>query len=174
MTIEKVFARRVAILVTVTLAGMSLSLGGCRHKDKGLGSMISMADPSTAPQLVSGFHAMENGAWRWTMKKFSVVLKPPVGSDQSGATLRFKMYIPDDHVNKLGPVTLSCDVNGTQLDPETLTKGGEQVYSRSVPADALKGSSVKVNFALNKAREPDASDVRELGVVAIVIGLQPK
>lgn len=136
--------------------------------------MISMADPSTATQLVSGFHAVENGAWRWTMKKFSVILKPPAGSDQNGATLRFKLFISDDQINRLGPITLSAEINGTQLDPQTYDKPGDVVYSRPVAADALKGASVKVNFSLDKAREPDNVDGRQLGVVASVIGLQPR
>jgi len=136
--------------------------------------MVSMADPTTANQLASGFHAVEQGAWRWTMKKFSIVLKPPQGSDQNGATLRFKLYVHDDQINRLGPITLSAEINGTQLEPETFSKPGDAVYSRPVPPEALKGSSVKVNFSLDKAREPDNVDGRQLGVVASVIGLQPR
>ena len=170
MASEIVFTRRAAILCTVALA---LTVG-CRHKEKGLSSMVSMADPTTATQLASGFHAVENGAWRWTMKKFSVVLKPPMGSDQTGATLRFKLFISDDQINRLGPITVSAEINGTQLDPQTFDKPGDTVYSRPVPADALKSPSVKVNFALDKAREPDNVDGRQLGVVASVIGLQPR
>jgi hypothetical protein len=170
VAIEIVFTRRAAILGAVALA---LTIG-CRHKDKGLSSMVSMADPTTATQLASGFHAVESGAWRWTMKKFSIVLKPPQGSDQNGATLRFKLFVPDDQINRLGPITLSAEINGAQLDPETYSKPGDTVYSRPVPADALKGSSVKVNFSLDKAREPDNVDGRQLGVVASVIGLQPR
>jgi hypothetical protein len=139
-----------------------------------MSSMVSMADPSTATQLVSGFHAVEQNAWRWTMKKFSVVVKPPVGSDQKGATLRFKLFVPDDQINRLGPITLSAEINGTPLDPETYSKPGDVVYSRPVPPEALKSSSVKLNFSLDKAREPDAVDGRQLGVVASVIGLQPR
>lgn len=170
MAIEIVFTRRAAVLALVALT-LTVS---CRRKEKGLSSMVSMADPTTATQLASGFHAVEAGSWRWTMKKFSVVLKPPQGSEQNGATLRFKLFLPDDHIGKLGPITLTSEVNGTQLDPMTFTKAGDQIYSRVVPADALKGSSVKVNFSLDKAREPDPVDGRQLGVVASVIGLQPR
>ena len=75
---------------------------------------------------------------------------------------------------RLGPITVSAEINGTQLDPQTYSKPGDTVYSRPVPAEALKGQSVKVNFALDKAREPDNVDGRQLGVVAMVIGLQPR
>lgn len=167
---EIVFTRRIAALGMIAL----VLLGGCRRKEKGMSSMISMADPSTATQLVSGFHAVEQNAWRWTMKKFSVVVKPPLGSDQKGATLRLKLFVPDDQISRLGPITLTCDVNGTQLDPETFTKPGDTVYSRSVPPEALKASSVKINFSLDKVREPDNVDGRQLGLVASLVGLQPR
>ena len=170
MAIDVGFTRRAAILATVAVA---LTVG-CRHKEKGLSSMVNMADPSTATQLVSGFHAVEAGAWRWTMRKFSVVLKPPQGSDQSGATLRFRVFISDDQINRLGPITLSADVDGHQLEPQTFSKPGDYAYSRPVPAEALKVPSVKVNFSLDKAREPDSVDGRQLGVVASLIGLQPR
>ena len=136
--------------------------------------MVNMADPSTAAQLVSGFHGVEQGAWRWTMKKFSVILKPPVGSDQKGATLRCKVFISDDQINRLGPLTLSVDIDGQAVEPETFSKPGDQVYSRPVPPELMKASSVKVNFSLDKAREPDNVDGRQLGVVASVIGLQSR
>jgi hypothetical protein len=170
VSIEIVFTRRVAVLGLVVLA----LTAGCRRKDKGLSSMVSMADPSTATQLVSGFHAVESGAWRWTMKKFSIVLKPPQGADQNGATLRVRLFVSDDQINRLGPITLSAEVNGVQLEPQTYSKPGDTAYSRTVPADVLKGASVKVNFSLDKAREPDNVDGRQLGVVASVIGLQPR
>lgn len=171
MEIEIAFTRRTACLTAVALA---LTVG-CRHnKEKGLSSMVSMADPTTATQLVSGFHAVENGAWRWTMRKFSIVLKPPLGSDQKGATLRFKMFVPDDHVARLGPVTLSAEIDGHPLDPMVINKGGEVLYSQAVSPELLKAPSVKVNFSLDKSREPDNVDTRQLGVVAILIGLQAR
>ncbi len=170
MSLLIVSTRRTAVLGLVTLA----LLAGCRKKDKGMSSMVSMADPSTSTQLISGFHAVEQNAWRWTMKKFSIVLKSPQGSDQAGATLRFKLFVPDDQINRLGAITLSADVNGTPLEPQTYSKPGDMIYSRPVPAEALKSPTAKVTFSLDKAREPDAVDGRQLGVVASVIGLQPR
>ena len=170
MAIDVSFTRRAAILTTVAMA-MTI---GCRHKEKGLSSMVNMADPSTASQLVSGFHAVESGAWRWTMRKFSVTLKPPLGSDKNGAILRLRLFISDDQIHRLGPITLSADVDGHQLEPQTFSKDGDYAYSRTVPADVLQAPSVKVNFSLDKSREPDNVDGRQLGVVASLIGLQPR
>lgn len=170
MSIAKGLTRRVVILVSVA----AVLAGGCRRKSTGLSSMVNMADPSTATQLVSGFHAVEQNAWRWTMKKFSVVLKPPAGSEKTGATLRFRMFVSDDQIKRLSPLTLSADIDGHPLDPELLAKEGEVIYSRPVPPELLQGNSVKVNFALSNAREPDSADGRQLGVVAMLIGLQPR
>ena len=170
MAIDDRFTRRAVVLATVALA---LTLG-CRHKEKGLSSMINMSDPSTATQLVSGFHAVENGGWRWTTKKFSVVLKTPQGAETNGGMLRFKTFVSDDQINRLGPITVSADIDGHQLAPQTFSKPGEYVYSQPVPAEELKAPSVKVTFNLDKAREPDNVDTRQLGVVALLIGLQPK
>jgi hypothetical protein len=168
---DTTFTRRMALIVILAVAVNA----GCRKKDKGaLSSMINMADPSTAGQLASGFHGLEQGNWRWTMKKFSVVVKPPQGSEQKGAMLRLRMYISDDQINRLGPVTVSAEVGGQQIEPQTFTKAGENVYSRPVPPEALQSPLVKVNFSLDKAREPDAADGRQLGVVAILIGLTPR
>jgi hypothetical protein len=163
--------KRYAAIMAMIAVSLTIS---CRHKEKGMASMVNMADPSTASQLVSGFYAVENGAWRWTSKKFSIVLKTPPGSAASGAMLRFRLFVSDDQINRLGPITLSADVDGHQLDPQTYSKPGDYAYSRPIPADALKAASVKVNFSLDKAREPDNVDVRQLGVVASLIGLQPR
>jgi hypothetical protein len=170
VAIDVVFTRRATILTTVVVA---LTFG-CRHKEKGLSSMVNMADPSTATQLVSGFHAVENGAWRWTMRKFSVLLKTPPGAETRGGTLRFRLFISDDQINRLGPITLSADVDGHPLEPQTFAKPGDYVYSRPVAAEVLKAPTVRVNFSLDKDREPDNVDGRQLGVVASLIGLQPR
>jgi hypothetical protein len=165
------FTRRVAVIAILAVAVMA----GCRKKEKGaLSSMINMADPSTAGQLASGFHGLEQGNWRWTMKKFAVVVKPPQGSEQKGAMLRLRMYISDDQIGRLGPLTVSAEISGHQIEPQTFTKSGENIYSRPVPAEALQTPMVKVNFSLDKAREPDAADGRQLGVVAILVGLTPR
>jgi hypothetical protein len=172
--IEVGFTRRATILTTLmALTALAFS-AGCRRRDRGLSSMINMADPTTAKQLVSGFHAVESGAWRWTMKKFSVVLKPPAGSETSGAMLRFRMFISPDQLKNLGPITLSADVDGHQLESQTFTTDGDQLYSRPVPPELLKSSEVRINFSLDKAREGDNIDGRQLGVVASLIGLQAR
>jgi hypothetical protein len=171
--IDLAFTRRWSLLVAGAAFVVAL---GCHSatKEKGMASMINMADPSTANQLLSGFHAVEQNAWRWTTRKFAVMLKTPAGSEQNGATLRLRLFIPDNQIKNLGPITMSADVDGHQLDPQTFEKGGDFAYSRPVPADALKASAVRVTFNLDKFQAPNGVDGRELGVVASVVGLQSR
>lgn len=44
--------------------------------DGQLASVVNVADPRAAIQLVSGFHALENDSWRWTARQFTVTLRP--------------------------------------------------------------------------------------------------
>jgi hypothetical protein len=69
---------------------------------------------------------------------------------------------------------MSSAVNGTPLSPETYSKAGEQIYMRDVPAAALAKDPAMVEFKLDKAMPPADHDVRELGVVASVIGFEAK
>ena len=157
---------------------------GCKRKRRpakaaeeepaGLATMVQAADPRAAVQLTSGFHPVEQNAWRWTMGKFSVVAKAPAGAGQKGATLLVKFVIPDVEIDKLKSMTLSASANGTKLEPETYTTGGQHVYTRDVPAAAMQGDAVTLNFALDKFLPPSGEDSRELGVIMSTVGFEAK
>ena len=77
-------------------AALALTLAfapsGCNRKANGphMLSVVQMGDPQAATQLLSGFYAIEAGAWRWTEQKFSVQLGTPFGAAQKGAWLRVR------------------------------------------------------------------------------------
>ena len=73
---------------------------------------IQVADPRAAPQLISGWWDAEDHAWRWTARKFAVVLRAPIGAARRGATLRFSFTLPDAALNRFKSVTLSASVEG--------------------------------------------------------------
>jgi hypothetical protein len=139
-----------------------------------IATMVTLGDPKTAPQLVSGFYDIENGAWRWTGKEFTVELGVPFGAGQKGATLEANFTIPDVVIEKSKTVTLGASVDGNALPPETYTKAGEYTYKRDVPPALLHAASVKATFTLDKAIQAGGGDLRELGVVAASIGLKGK
>jgi hypothetical protein len=163
---------------------LALAPVGCKRKKKrgrvvedeptGLATMVHAADPRAAVQLVKGFHSVEQNAWRWTAGSFSATLKPPAGGAQKGATLQLKFVVADAVIDKLKSMTLSAAVNGVKLDPETYTKAGEYTYSRDVPAAALQGEAVTVDFTLDKFLPASAQDARDLGVIMTMVGFEAK
>ena len=171
--------RRLELLVL--LAAVAVAPAACKRKRKvraepanaQLVSVLAMNDPLAAIQLVRGFYSLEGGAWRWTMKSFAVVLRPPENSGQNGARLDLKLTVPGVIVDKIGAVTVSATVGGRVLKPETYAQAGDYVYSRDVPAAVLSGDGVLVEFTIDKALPPSGGDARELALVATGVGLTP-
>ena len=164
--------------------GLSLSGAGCRrHKaaketgDTAPGRMRSVVDMNNvraSGQLVSGFHSIEEGAWRWTAREFSVNLARPYRAEEKGAILVVRLTVPPVSIEKLKNLKLSATVNGSPLDPETYTAPGNYVYRRELPVSVLGDDPVRVDFSLDKAIPPGNPDVRELGIVVLSIGLQSR
>lgn len=137
-------------------------------------SVITMSDPRAASQLVRGFYGVENGAWRWVMKRFTVTVHPPTGADQNGAKLELKFAIPDVTFSQIHEQTISAQVNGVDLPAQKYTKAGDAVYSQEVPASALHGDLISIDFTADKALPPGGQDARELAIVVTSVGLLPK
>jgi len=163
-----------------------LLLGGCKSRQRRvavqqtdeesgtLSSVIYMADPKSAPQLLKGFHSVEGNAWRWTMGNFAVALRPPRNSAVRGATLRLKFAAPEAVISSAKKVTLSCSVNGTPLQPETYTQAGEFEYTREVDPKLLAADAVNVEFALDKFIPAGTLESRELGLIASSVAFEAK
>ncbi len=177
--------RRTALILCLAALPLLVAPLGCKRQRKvkvqqteeeppRLASMVHVSDPRSEGQLVSGFYTVEQNAWRWAQKKFSVILRAPLGGAQRGATLNLKFTIPDVITQKLGKITLSASVNGSPLKPDTYDKPGEYTYSRDVAPNLLTGDTVRVDFAVDKAIEPSEADARELAVVVLSVGLELK
>ena len=158
------------IFPVLLIAALLLAPAGCKRRKKhaatedeptGLASMVHAADPRSTIQLVRGFYPVEQGAWRWTQKTFAVTLKPPTGSAKTGATLQLSFAIPDAVLQKAGPLTLSASIGDLKLDPEKYSQPGDLMYTREVPASAMKGEAITVEFVLDKALPPGDQDTRE-------------
>ncbi len=137
-------------------------------------SMLTMVDAGAAHQLLSGFYGVEANAWRWTARRFAVLLQPPPGAGRNGATLLLRLFLPASQLAKLGPMTLTANINGRPLPPRTFGNSGEATYSAAVPSNALAGGVVPVSFSFDKASPPTAADARELGAVVRSVGLEVK
>lgn len=139
-----------------------------------MASAVSMGDPKAETQLVTGFYGVEAGAWRWTAKQFTLVLRPPTGAAEKGGKLQLKLTVPPVVTEKLKTVSLSATANGAPLSPESYTQPGDYVYTREIPASALTGESVKIDFQLDKAIPPSGGDLRELGMIVLNASLESK
>ncbi len=161
-----------------------LAPAGCKRKRRteeqpeatpgALLSDVRMADNRAAVQLAKGFYDPEGNAWRWTQKRFTVVLAPPPGAARRGARLVFHFTLPSVLIAKTGPVTLAAAISGQQLAPGTYSSAGDYVYERDVPATLLGAPAVSVDFETDKALPPTGTDQRELGLVATSVALQPE
>ena len=139
-----------------------------------LASTVRASDSKLESQLVNGFYGVEGNAWRWTAQKFTVVLRPPMGASTRGAVLDLALTVPGVVIEKLKTVSLAATVDNVPLSPETYTEPGQYTYKRDLPASALAGESVRVDFQLDKAIPPTGADLRELGVIVSSVGLDPK
>ncbi len=169
---------------TAVAAIAALSLLACKREQRaieratveespGLAAVVHVADPKTSFQLLKGFYALEGNTWRWTARQFSVALRAPAGAREKGATLRLKVNVPEPIASKLGAMTLSAQVEGLRLEPETFPRAGDYEYARHVPPAAFKADSITVDFSLDKALPPGDVDQRELGVIVTTVGLEP-
>ena len=174
MGINRVYALAIVGVMAVALTGCKGKKGATEEEAPKLATVLVMSDPRCAQQLLNGFYALEQNQWRWTAGKFSVMLRPPRNAAQQGATLKLKLHIPDVTVEKLKSTTLSGSAGGVALAPETYSKTGDYVYARDIPGSALNGESVRLDFVLSKAVPPGSTDLRELGIIVNMIGLEGK
>ncbi|MEO8025107.1 MAG: hypothetical protein ABI823_01455 [Bryobacteraceae bacterium] len=170
------------LIVGLMLFALVLAAPSCKRKKKAgsaqppddgkLKSVLLMADPRATIQLLSGFHAVENDAWRWTQGKFAVSLKIPDGAAARPTVVEMKFTLPQVILDKLKSVTLTATVGGVPLQTESYTKAGDYTFRREVPPSVIKGEALTVEFALDKAYPPTPQDERELGLIVQSIGLQ--
>jgi hypothetical protein len=159
------------LLVTLAFAPL-----GCKrkHKTPGMVSTVHMGDPQAETQLISGFYGIEQSAWRWTARRFSLVLRSPSGAAQKGATLEVHLTVPPATIEKLKTISLSAAIGNSALAPETYTQPGDYTYTRDVAPALLEGEAVRVDFQLDKSMPPSGADLRDLGVVVLSAGLESK
>jgi hypothetical protein len=152
---------------------------GCKRKPSGeaapgMASTLHMGDPRIDTQLITGFYGIEQNAWRWTGRRFSLALAPPSGAAQKGGTLQLRLTVPPVIVERLKTISLSAAIAGSAFPPETYTQAGDYTYTREVAPALLAGESVRVDFQLDKSMPPSGADLRDLGLVVLSAGLEPK
>lgn len=108
-----------------------------------------------------GWHAEEPGGWRWTEGNFSVRFE----SSRPLTTLRLSVYVA-----RSSAVTLRAFANGIELEPATFTETGPAHFDRDLMAVHACTGDIRIDFHLDSAIPPDASDPRERGIIVASIG----
>jgi SAM-dependent methyltransferase len=129
-----------------------------------------LTDPGLTAHLIKGWHVLEQGNWRWTERCFSAELAVP---DLAGgaAFLELRFVYPECAKTREGPLGLRASLGGLSLAEAQYSTTGENLYRASVPADRLQARTAIVEFELDHALPPDATDLRERGVIVTNIGL---
>jgi len=141
-----------------------------------LASTVRTSQISQEPQLLDGFYNIEANSWRWTAKQFRVVLRPPIGAAQSGATLVMALTVPQVAIDHAKSLTLSASIEGTPLPPETYTGWPVRVQARrSGFGFEQAGSAHPVlagqRHAARRRRTARARHHRRLGWAAAEVGV---
>lgn len=132
-----------------------------------------MNDAAAAPQLLSGFYAVENKAWRWTSGKFSVSLPTPPAA-QNGATVALSLTVPDVIVQKVGKIKVAASAAGSTLNSQEYDTAGPYVLSADIPpGPLLQNAAITVDFTVDKTMRPPG-DKRELAIIANSVSITPK
>ena len=174
-----------ALVVAISIA--ALAVAGCRGKHNRntvqneepaaaprIVSTVKMNDPNAPAQLLHGFYGVEGGAWRWTADQFAVVLRTPLGAVQRGATLKFAFNVPDVVVQKLGAIKLTASIGSTLLKSEKYSTPGSYTFTADIPPDQLTKETITVDFALDKSLTPGMVENRNLGLIAMAVGIESK
>ena len=85
--------------------------------------------------------------------------------------LELRFVYPECVKPREGPLSLRASVDGYALDEAEYSSIGEHVYRASIPAERLRGRTAIVEFELNSSIPPDATDLRERGIIVSNIGL---
>jgi hypothetical protein len=83
-------------------------------------------------------------------------------------------YVPEVVIQKLGSLTLTGRFDGHPLTASTVSHAGQFVFRSSLNDGWIAKGIAQVDFQLDKAMAPSASDGRELGVAVTGISIEPE
>lgn len=180
------------VLALVLVAFLLLSAAGCSRPSpsgagegptpEGAGSAVSPAGTSAPPQfsfihtgdvrartqLLSGWYAIEEGAWRWMAKEAEAVLLTP---HESPVSFELRLVFPEGYMKRAGgPVTVSVLLERILFVQETYNQPGAYTLHKPVPAGTLPQPSTRVTIRLDRSMPPGGADKRELGAVVQSLG----
>lgn len=133
---------------------------------------LSMGDPGSGEWL-SGFYGPEDGAFRWTKRQFSARLGVNEANVRGGS-LVVALYIPDAVIQKVGPMSLTADIDGHALPSQVWSQPGRYTYRCNLDPAWMAPGAKLVSFTLDKSAPPGAIDQRELGIIVREISIEER
>jgi hypothetical protein len=116
--------------------------------------------PSMHLRLLDGWHAVEDGRWRWTQKSFSFEASLP--DDETPREFALRVSLPESILGALG-VTLFCEINGRAVGSNSFHTSGTHEYRGSF--DGIDTSEpLLFRFLVSHDFNPEG-DSRSLGVI---------
>lgn len=120
-----------------------------------------LAGPPRGFRLRRGWHPLEDNAWRWSERIFSMELD--TSASLQPATLRFAFQLPEIVFARTPALNLAVRINGVPLASGIYSSPGKHQYVGSVPP--LDADTAIVEFELDHAIAPTDQDRRELGLI---------
>ncbi len=137
------------------------------EEESDLSSSVLMSQPRDAAQLLTGFYNLEQDAWRWTARQFSVSLAPPAPRAERPGRLEFRFTIPDIAAADLKGVHIQASVEGRSLGSFQSNQAGEQLATFDIPKELMKADALIIEFSLDKTIPHREAETRELGLIAV-------
>jgi hypothetical protein len=115
-------------------------------------------------ELLDGWHESEETGWRWTRREFAVRIRG------NGSALTINMFVPEESLERLGPLTLSITAGARELEPAVYETPGLHTLVRHL--DDAAGGDLLLRFRLSGALPPDRDDDRERGIIVASIAVE--
>jgi tRNA (mo5U34)-methyltransferase len=152
-----------------------ISLGDTRHSDpvrpdrdeRAFCLLRSRHNRLANLELLEGWHESEETGWRWTRREFAVLIR---GTRGSGSALTMKIFVPEESLERLGPLTLSTTAGGSELEPAVYETPGLHTLVRHL--DGVPTTELRLGFRLSGALPPDQDDDRERGIIVTSIAVE--
>ncbi len=143
-----------------------------QDEPQGPQSTVRLGDPAMAPQLLTGFHAIEEKSWRWTKSRFSVRLGMPLLEVGENLVFVLQFSLPASLLKHTNEITVSPALNKVGLPSRTYAQEGNQRYEAAVPPQLMRQEQLTATVQVSPYATPGVLDQRELGMIVLSIGLE--
>ena len=131
-------------------------------------AIVSMSDPAIDDYIVKDVSdALEGNTWRWSYDRPELRFQL---KQTAGQKVQVHFTVADATFKTTGPVTINFFVNNKAMGTMKISKPGEQVFSKAVPADLLKTDDLTTVAMEAKPYWTSATDGRHLTLILTQVG----